>query len=170
MSVYTVHAPPAGAAGPDPERFVFVRDGFHFWAFVFGPVWLLAKGLWLPLVIYIVIAAALHAAMWLLAVPAATYAALVLLMHLLIGLEAGTIRRWTFRLRGWTALGVVTGTNRENAEQRFYDRWVARAARNKNPIAPPSPPRPMPPPPAPTRPPEPPTDIIGLFPQPQSRP
>ncbi len=170
MSVYTIHAPPAGTAGPDPERFVFVRDGFHFWAFVFAPVWLLLKGLWLPLVIYVAIAAALHATMWLLAVPAATYAMLVLLMHLLVGLEAGTIRRWTLKLRGWTALGVVTATNRDGAEQRFYDRWVARAARGGAPPAPPLQPPKTPPSPPPMRPPEPPTDIVGLFPQPQSRP
>jgi len=170
MSVYTVHAPPAGAAGSDPERFVFVRDGFHFWAFVFGPVWLLVKGLWLSLVIYIVAAAALHIAMWLLAVPVATYAALVLLMHLLVGLEAGTIQRWTLRLRSWTALGVVTGINHEAAERRFYDRWVARSARGATPPAPSMSPPKTPPAPPPMRPPEPPTDIVGLFPQPQSRP
>ena len=35
MAVYTVHQPPLRAtdAAPDPQRFVFVRDGFYFWAF-----------------------------------------------------------------------------------------------------------------------------------------
>src|SRR6202012_3676136 len=51
MPVYTVHAP----AAPDPgvvatDRFAFVRDGFHFWAMVFGPLWLLAHRLWLGVV------------------------------------------------------------------------------------------------------------------------
>ena len=34
----------------DPERFVFVRDGFHFWAFLLAPLWLLWHRLWLVLV------------------------------------------------------------------------------------------------------------------------
>lgn len=169
MSVYTVHAPPAGGIGPDPERFVFVRDGFHFWAFVFGPLWLLVKGLWLAFVIYLAIVAALQAAIWLLSPPYGVLALLTLLVHLLVGLEAGTIQRWTLKRRGWTALGVVTGTNREAAERRFFDRWVARSARSETPPAPAAPPK-LPPAPPPMRPPEPPTDIIGLFPEPQPRP
>src|SRR5213596_1899745 len=48
MPVYTVHAPsPAGADLRAADKFVFVRDGFHFWAMVFGPLWLLWNRLWL---------------------------------------------------------------------------------------------------------------------------
>ena len=38
MAVYTVHQPPLKKfeAAADPERFAFVRDGFSFWAFLFG--------------------------------------------------------------------------------------------------------------------------------------
>ena len=36
----------------DPERFVFVRDGFYFWAFLLGPVWMLWRRLWLVLRVY----------------------------------------------------------------------------------------------------------------------
>ena len=54
MSVYTVHQPPQRKTGAsaDPERFAFVRDGFYFWAMVFGPVWLLWRRLWLVLLLY----------------------------------------------------------------------------------------------------------------------
>jgi Protein of unknown function (DUF2628) len=169
MSVYTVHAPPSvSAAGPDPERFVFVRDGFHFWAFVFGPVWLLFRRLWLAFVIYIVVVGVLQAAMWLIAVPLSAHSALTVLAHLLLGLEAATAQRWTLKRSQWAPLGVVTGESRDAAEQRFFDRWVARARTAATPqMPPPPPPRPAPPP---MRPPEPPTDIIGLFPEPQPRP
>ena len=56
MPTYTVHAPPPhhGETTSAPERFVFVRDGFHFWAFLLAPLWLLLHGLWLALVIYVV--------------------------------------------------------------------------------------------------------------------
>ena len=61
MAIYTVHEPPlrTGAAAPDPERFIFVRDGFSFWAFLFGPLWMLRHRLWLVLLLYIVVSVVL---------------------------------------------------------------------------------------------------------------
>src|SRR6516164_560987 len=43
MSIYTVYEPPLKAheSAPNPERFVFVRDGFSFWAFLLTPWWML---------------------------------------------------------------------------------------------------------------------------------
>ena len=62
MAVYTVHQPPLKKyeAAPDPERFAFVRDGFSFWAFLFGPLWMLRHRMWLVLLGYIVVAVAMH--------------------------------------------------------------------------------------------------------------
>ena len=56
MPTYTVHAPSSlmSDASSSPERFLFVRDGFHFWAFVVAPLWLLLHRLWLALLIYVV--------------------------------------------------------------------------------------------------------------------
>ena len=43
MPTFTVHEPPPRKTESvtSPERFVFVRDGFYFWAFVLAPLWLL---------------------------------------------------------------------------------------------------------------------------------
>src|ERR1700744_5749596 len=55
MPVYTVHAPAASDASLfAADRFAVVRGGFHFWAMVFGPLWLLAHRLWLALLGWIV--------------------------------------------------------------------------------------------------------------------
>ena len=64
MSIYTVHEPPlrANEDVPDPERFVFVRDGFSFWAFLLAPLWMLRHRLWLVLIGYVVVAVALQVA------------------------------------------------------------------------------------------------------------
>ena len=58
MPVYTVHEPPLRAheALPNPLRFVFVRDGFYFSAFVVAVLWMLWHRMWLVLLIYIVVA------------------------------------------------------------------------------------------------------------------
>ena len=64
MPVYTVHAPVATDASiAATDKFTFVRDGFHVWAFVFGPLWLVANRLWLALVGWIVAMAAIQAGM-----------------------------------------------------------------------------------------------------------
>ena len=65
MSVYTVHEPPLRAAetAPDPERFIFVRDGFYFWAFVFSVLWMLWHRMWLVLLIYVAVVVGLEAAL-----------------------------------------------------------------------------------------------------------
>jgi Protein of unknown function (DUF2628) len=166
MSIYTVHAPPPDeAAAPDLERFAFVRDGFYVWAFVFGPLWLLSKRLWRVLLFYIVLAALLHVPLWLIGVPPVTHSLVSLFLHLLVGLEAATLRRWTLNQNDWTEVGIVSGDRYETAERRFFDGWVTRAGK---PAAPP--PAQLPPPPVPAmRVPPPASDIIGLFPEPQSR-
>jgi hypothetical protein len=160
MSVYTVHAPPpqAAEAAPDPERFVFVRDGFHFWAFVFGPLWLIAKRLWLVLLAYIVLVIVAQAGLWALRVPPAGQSVFSVMLHLLIALEASTLQRWTLARRRWTQIGVVSGNDQEAAERRFFDSWVRRDAGRSGPAAPP---------PARMAPPS--SDIVGLFPEPQAR-
>src|SRR4029078_863473 len=59
MPVYTVHAPVnSGADLSATDKFAFVRDGFHFWAAVFSPVWLAWHRLWLALVGWIAVTAA----------------------------------------------------------------------------------------------------------------
>jgi hypothetical protein len=62
MAVYTVHEPPLKRFEQvsDPERFDFVRDGFSFSAFVFGPLWMLWHRMWLVLLGYIGVSVALE--------------------------------------------------------------------------------------------------------------
>ena len=126
MAVYTVHQPPLKKfeAAPDPERFAFVRDGFSFWAFLFGPLWMLWHRMWVVLVGYIAVAALMQVGLRYVGAAggAASFAAFML--ALLVGLEAGTLRRFTLGRRGWANVGTIVGTDRETVEQRFFDSWV----------------------------------------------
>ena len=45
------------------DRFAFVRDGFHFWAALLGPLWLAWHRLWLALIGWIVVMAAIDVGM-----------------------------------------------------------------------------------------------------------
>ena len=161
MTVFTVHQPlprKTEDVAP-PERFAFVRDGFYLWAFLLGPLWMFWNGLWLVLVIYLVGTVAIQAALWALGVSAAVKFAVALLIAILVGCEAGSLRRWSLRRR-WTNVGLVVAPTQETAERRFFESWSADAA---SPAA-------AAPAPQPTRMPEPSPDVIGLFPEPQTRP
>jgi hypothetical protein len=162
MSVYTVHEPlpRKREASADPERFAFVRDGFYFWAFVLGPLWMLWRRLWLVTVLYLVFAGALQFGLWALGASGTAQFLVGLLLALLIGFEAGSLRRWTLTRRGWKYLDVVIGDDLESAERRFFAAWLP--ADRPTPATPPSA-SPNRPPPKENR------DIIGLFPEPGAR-
>ena len=162
MPVYTVHQPPLrhGSGEADPTRFALVRDGFSFWAFLLAPVWMLWRRLWLGLLGYLIIVAVLRVTLSAVGASPITAALVGLLLGILVGLEAASLRRWTLARRGWKNLGVVVADDLDSAERRFFDAWVAGARSFPAPLpaaAPPaSPPRvtsPAPP------------DVIGLFPQ-----
>src|SRR3984957_9348499 len=97
MSVYTVHEPPrrAGTAAANVERFAFVRDGFSWWAFLFAPLWMLRHRMWLGVIGYVVIAGAIEVPVKLSGAPGFAASVIGLLLGLLVGLEAGTLRRFT---------------------------------------------------------------------------
>src|SRR5438105_1447164 len=122
MAVYTVHEPPprSNRAMSAPERFIFVRDGFSFWAFLFGPLWMLRHRMWLVLLVFVAIVTALDFALRRLGLSGDVSAIVVLLLALLIGFEAGTLRRFTLARRKWTSIGVIVGDDLEAAERRFF--------------------------------------------------
>ena len=158
MPVFTVHEPPlrATAALPDPERFVFVRDGVYVWAFLLTPLWMLWRGLWLVFLLYAVFAAAVEIVMHYAGFGTGSIILVQLLLSLLVAAEAASLRRFSLARRGWKNIGVVSGDDLEDAERRFYDSWLRTA-----PVG-----REQPPPLPSDSPPTQPPDIIGLFPEP----
>src|SRR6202789_898663 len=169
MPVFTVHAPATSSVDfRATDRFAFVRDGFHLWAAVFGVVWLAWHRLWLALIGWIVLMAAIDFAMVRLGISGATVVAVDALLALLLGFEAASLQRWTLSRRKWRQLDIVVADHEEAAERRFFDRWTARQRVKSNDQLAidrggPPPTRDIPGqafsrPPAPPR-----DDIIGLF-------
>lgn len=161
MPVYTVHAPAAPDLRDETEKFVFVRDGFHFWAMLFGPFWLVWYRLWLVLFGYL--ALSLVVAVVLSLLGAATDVRLLVfgLIALLMGLEAASLRRWSYSRGRWQQIDFVVADDEEAAERRFFDRWTEGHDAGAGPT--------FHVPTAPNQPratPEGPQGIIGLFPEP----
>jgi hypothetical protein len=171
MPVYTVHEPPVRESGAlaDPTRFAFVRDGFYWWAFLLAPLWMLRHRLWLVLMLYLILTIGIETAMRAVGASGTVISLVAVLIALLVGLEGGTLRRLGLRRRRWKTIGVVTGTDLEDAERRFFDAWVRRAPSSSE--------APAPPPPPPTAAPASAaapraaysSGIIGLFPEPGAR-
>jgi hypothetical protein len=164
MPTYTVHAPQSLLAADAPratEQFIFVRDGFHFWAFVLAPLWLLLHRLWLALFIYIAGYGILGIGLALARVSPNVQFVAALFIALLVGFEASSIWRWTLNRRGLATVGLVVAENTEMAEHRFFSEWQKHAA--ATPSVPPTEPKYAT---AVRRGPPSPSDVIGLFPEP----
>ena len=166
MPVYTVHEPPRR----DDEllahtaRFAFVRDGFHFWAFLLAPLWMLRHRLWLEFIVYALLIGGITFGLRRLGIAETAGLWVALLLAILIGIEASSLRRWKLARRGYDNLGVVVADDRDIAERRFFDGWISDTGRLATPPAatPPAAPSPFDRP-APS------SEIVGLFPQPQAR-
>jgi hypothetical protein len=125
MAVFTVHGPAAN--GPDlrlTDKFVFVRDGFHFWALVFGPLWLVWNRLWLATIGWIIVSVALHLSLTGLGAGWLTIWSADFMVAVLMGLEAASLQRWTFSRGRWRQLDIVVADDEESAERRFFARWA----------------------------------------------
>ena len=118
MQSWTVHLPPgAGRAsvpvtkiGPAP---VLIREGFSFWAFLFGPIWLLAHRCWLA-GLAVLLALGLFALL-----PDPYGFACSLTLELLLGFHGQDLRRWTLARRGWRLAHIVLGQDAEGALVRL---------------------------------------------------
>lgn len=165
MSIYTVYEPPLKAheSAPDPERFVFVPDGFSFWAFLLAPLWLVRYRLWLAFIGYVIVAIALQIALRLVGASTGVTITVAALFALLIGFEAATLRRFTLSRRGWKNVGIVVGDDVESAERRFFDAWVNKSWAERSSFGAPRASSPAMGVPMARRPS---SEVIGLFPQP----
>jgi hypothetical protein len=167
MPAFAVLEPPgpAGAAG-HPDRFIFLHDKFSLSAFVFGPLWLIAKGLWLEFIAYL--AGLLLAGSVLHAIGIGVPGIILIfgLLQFFLGLEATSLMRWKRLRSGWRDGGVVIADDLDLAERRFFDdRAARRAAKASASSAAPIASEPLPaPPPRPATPAG--SGVIGLFPEP----
>jgi len=121
MARYTVHVPSRpDARGEALERAVFVRDGWSWSAFLFGPLWLLWHRHWLTGMIMLVITAALLAGMAVLPASEGAKLTAMLLVSILWGLEGASLRRLALARAGFVEEGLVAGGDLDALEQRFF--------------------------------------------------
>jgi hypothetical protein len=153
MAIFAVHYPTGETdAAAAFERSRFVKLGFSWAAFLFGPVWLLARRLWRPLALFVLGAALVGFAVEQGALGAGTAIWLYVAYAFYLGFEGRAFLGAALARRGRPLADVVCAADVTSAELGFLSRGPAQVA---PPAAPPSggPPR-FPPP-----------QVIGLFPE-----
>jgi len=120
MRSWTVHLPPGAARASVPATGAAVRhaprlipEGFSFWAFLFGPFWLLRHRAILAGLAVLAVLIALSF------VPEPYGVAGGVSLHLLLGLHGHDLRRWTLVRRGWTLAHVVQARDADGALVRL---------------------------------------------------
>ena len=124
MAVFTVHLPPEGAADA-PDKVVFLRDGFSFPAFFFGPFWLVFKGAWLEAGAWALLLALIAGFGALFKIPADDMSSLGLAAALALGFEGWQLLAWRLQRRGYREGDVVIGDSEEEAEEVYFGRLRA---------------------------------------------
>src|ERR1700680_320119 len=97
MPAYAVVEPPRRnrSATEHTDRFIFMREKFSLAAFLFGPLWMIWRRLWLVLVIYLVALGLIGYGLQRFEIALSARVFVLVLIQLLVGLEATRLRRWT---------------------------------------------------------------------------
>jgi hypothetical protein len=107
--------------GDDPaalQRALVIKDGFSWGAFVFGPLWLLYRRLWLALAAWVAFELVLAA----LALPRLAIGTVIVLqglVHLFLGLEGNVLRQVNGARRA-RHIAIIAAASRDEAEARFF--------------------------------------------------
>ena len=102
------------------DRSAFVKDGWCWPALFIPPIWLVYRRMWIVLLCWLAVVAALSAGQSLLAPPAGLVSMLEVMFALWFALEANALRRWTLARGGWRFTGIAAGVDRIDAEQRYF--------------------------------------------------
>lgn len=130
LRTYTLHLPEEARRG-DPlalDRARLVPDGFSWGAFAFTALWFLRHRLWLSALLVLVLLVGLALIGRAIGLPLSALLLMSILASILIGLEASSLRRWTYERRGLPARDVVQASSLDEAEARAAARWLSAAS------------------------------------------
>jgi hypothetical protein len=127
MKLFAIHAPfgPAVLSGLESAR--AARTGFSLAAFLFGPLWLLVRGLWLALIGYVVLAALIVFAARSGGLSPGATIALIALAHLYLGVEGRAIAVAARARAGRPLVDVIYARSALEAEKLYFERALAAA-------------------------------------------
>lgn len=151
MALYSVYL---RGSGPQADAdAAFIRNGFAWDAFFFGPFWLALRGLWLVAALWIAVWIMLSTLAGLEIMSSAAAWTVALLLEALLGLEANQLLERKLVRQGRQLSELIAAPAREQAEAAFFRKLDAEGGS----------PAPFEPRPARQAPPSH-QDVIGFFP------
>ncbi|HWG05061.1 MAG TPA: DUF2628 domain-containing protein [Beijerinckiaceae bacterium] len=126
MTIFTVHVPhdPVDARQA-ADRTRIVPDVFSWGAFLLGPIWLLWNRLWLALIGWVVIAAAVGGLGAAGRLPTIAEFGCWLLLQWALGVEGNGFLAAALRRRGLALTAVLAARDAHTAEAAFFNRMLA---------------------------------------------
>lgn len=117
--IYNVFERPEAAEPTD--RVALLREGFAFWAFVFGAVWLVAKRQWLLLAGYIIAAIALSVLCRAWELSEISVGLVNMWLQVMLAYHASDLQAWALKRKGYRFAGVLVAESEMHAHRRYYE-------------------------------------------------
>ena len=121
MAMYSVHIRETDGTSGRAPNVVFVPDRFSVTAMVFGFLWALWIGAWDVALVLFAVQMAAGALIPVFVPGEAAQAVAQAGLAVAIGFVAFELRRMLLALRGYGERGVVSGSDDEEAERRYFD-------------------------------------------------
>lgn len=137
-ATYTLHLPEHAIPGdPDAlERSEVMRDGFSWWAFIAPMLWLFWHRHWILGIAAALIVGLVGVGLSAIGLRPGAILGVEILLHLLFGFEAASLRRFVYERRGRPVGDIVTAADSADAEAKSFARWIApREANSPRPVA-----------------------------------
>lgn len=116
--IYTVHAPSWSPASDGDA--IFIREGFCWPAFLFGPLWALWFGMWRTAIALFVISALVSGVVVVFGMTDPAELAVTAALQLFMGLWGNDWRRYVLSRRGFAERGVTSGRKLPDAEHHYF--------------------------------------------------
>lgn len=116
--IYTVHARSWSAAGDGDA--VFVREGFSWPAFLFGPFWALWFGLWKTAVVLFLLSLAISGLAVVSGMTDGAEFTVTLGLQAMVGLWGNDWRRYGLARQDYAVRGVAGGRDLPDAEHHYF--------------------------------------------------
>jgi hypothetical protein len=122
MKTFTVQAPPEDdrSYAERAVDYVFLKEGYSFWAALFGPFWSLANKMWLEAFIHFVGLFAVLGILGAIGFVPAVISYVSFMANLLFALFAYDLQRFHYSRKGYQMIGVVNGKTKGDCEARFF--------------------------------------------------
>lgn len=122
MKTYTIYAPMEDNRSFEERAmdYHFIKEGFSIWAALFGPFWLLIKGMWLETLGYFLAAIGLTLVLQLLGANEGAMSAFLWGANFIFAIFARDIERLHYERSGFRLISVVNGKSKDECEALYF--------------------------------------------------